>query len=121
MKKLLAFKWTLSAGALILVALLLPSGSIPKISSPLALDKVAHCILFFLFAFAFGEEYRRERKTDPRLLEDIAIIVPFIIFSELLQLLTSTRHFEWLDMAADSLGAVLALLIRGIVHRWRKG
>jgi hypothetical protein len=117
MKKLIAYKFTLLAAAMILTALLLPAKTFSTIHSPPGFDKVVHATLFFLFTFAFGREYRKERKVNPRILVELAAVIPFIVVSELLQLLTRSRHFELLDMAADAVGTAAAIAAAGLYHR----
>jgi VanZ family protein len=117
MKKLIAYKFTLLTAAIILTAILLPAKTFSTIHAPPGFDKVVHATLFFLFTFAFGREYRKERKVNPRILVELATVMPFIVVSELLQLLTRSRHFELLDMVADAIGAAAAIAAAGLYHR----
>ena len=120
MKKIAAYKFTFLTATLILVALLLPAKTYSNFPSAPGIDKVAHFVLFFLFTFAFGEEYRRDKKTVPSLLIETTAVIPFILASELLQLLTRTRHFEAKDMVADALGAATAIAIAGLYRRLKQ-
>lgn len=110
MKKIVAYKFTLASACLILVALLLPSSSFPKMPSVIGIDKIAHLGLFFLFTLSYVLEFRRKNKNLPGLLHSVFLILIFIVSSELMQLLTSSRHFEWMDMVFDASGAVVAFL-----------
>jgi peptidoglycan/LPS O-acetylase OafA/YrhL len=116
MKKIVAYKFTLLTAAIILTALLLPAKTFSSVHSPPGFDKVVHAMLFFLFTFAFGREYRKERKVNPRILVELTTVLPFIVISELLQLLTRSRHFEFLDMVADAVGAAAAIAAAGLYH-----
>jgi peptidoglycan/LPS O-acetylase OafA/YrhL len=120
MKKIVAYKFTLLTAALILTALLLPAKTFSGIHAPLGSDKVVHAALFFLFTFAFGWEYRKERKANPKILVELTAVLPFIVISELLQLLTRSRHFEFLDMVADAIGAAAAIAAAGLYHSVKK-
>ena len=113
MKKLAAYKFTLLSAALILTALLLPAKTFSAIHAPPGLDKLVHMALFFIFTFAFDQEYRRASTANHRILVEIAIVLPFILLSEILQLFTRSRHFELLDMAADAVGAAVVMLAAG--------
>lgn len=114
---LFAYKFTILMAVLILTALLLPAKTFPKISSPLPVDKLIHASLFFLFASAFVVEYRRDRKSGPGILLESALLVPFVLLSEVLQLFTKSRHFELGDLAADFIGAGMAILLSWILRR----
>jgi len=108
---LLAYKFTILAAAAILAALLIPSSSLPKMESPLGFDKVIHFILFFILALTYSLEYRKDRGNRPGFLHGILAISAFIVISEVLQLFTSSRHFEVLDIISGSLGAVGGFLL----------
>jgi VanZ family protein len=110
-KKLASYKFTIAAACLILVALLLPSKSIPKFPSFVGIDKLAHFTLFFIFTTSYLVESRRERHRLPSLLFSVFFIGLFILCSELLQLLTSSRSFELADMAFDVLGTLFSIII----------
>jgi len=110
MKKIEAFKFTIVSACLILVALLLPSSSFPKMPSTVRIDKVAHFFLFMLFSLSYLLEFRRYNGKLPGFLHATLLILTFIVISELMQLLTKSRHFEFLDMAFDTAGAVVAFL-----------
>jgi VanZ family protein len=110
MKMLAAYKFTILSACLILVALLLPSSSIPKIPTFFGIDKVAHFLLFLLFTLSYVLEFKRKNKKLPGLLHSTLLVFVFIVVSELLQLLTSSRHFEFMDMVFDAGGATAAFL-----------
>ena len=116
MKKLATYKFTFLSALLILTALLLPAKTFQAVHSPPGVDKLVHMALFFIFTLAFGREYRKEHQANPRMLVEIAAVLPFILVSELLQLLTRSRHFELLDMVADALGAAAAIAAAGFAH-----
>ncbi len=111
LKKLAAYKFTIAAAGLILLALLLPSKSFPKLPSFFGIDKAAHLALFFLFTTSYLLESRRERKVFPSFLHSALFLGLFIVCSELLQLLTSSRNFELADMAFDAAGTIISYIV----------
>jgi len=111
LKKLASYKFTVAAAGLVLFALLLPSKSIPKFPSFFGIDKVAHLVLFFLFTTSYLLESRHERKAFPSFLHSALFIGLFIVCSELLQLLTSSRNFELADMAFDAAGTIISYIV----------
>jgi VanZ family protein len=110
-QKIVAFKFTFATAVLILVALLLPSSVYRSAPRFFGIDKIVHFALFFLFAICYLTEYRRCNGRFPGLPHGIVLVILFIIASELLQLLTPTRNFEFLDMAFDAAGAGAAFLV----------
>lgn len=120
MKKIVAFKFTLLSGVLIIIALLLPSSSFRKAPTFIGIDKVVHFFLFLIFSLAYLLEFRRYSGKLPGYFHSIAFILLFIIGSEVLQLLTPTRRFEVLDMLFDASGAAVALLAVKAVRSFKK-
>ena len=110
-KKIVAFKFTISTAAAIIIALLLPSSVYRGAPSFFGIDKVVHSALFFLFTICYLTEHRRYNGRLPSLPHGILLIMIFILSSELLQLLTDTRHFEVMDMAFDAAGAGVAFIV----------
>lgn len=117
MKKIVAYKFTIASACLIIVALLLPSSSFSSIPSLVGIDKFAHLALFFIFSLSYILEYRREKEKSPPFLLSILIMILFILGSELLQLFTTSRHFEWFDMLFDLAGASAAFALSTIFNR----
>ncbi len=105
------YKCTVLCGILILVALLVPSSTYQGMPSFLGLDKLVHSILFFLFALAYMLEYTKFHRRHPRLTSFALTVLCFIVGTEILQLLTATRHFELADMLFDALGASAAFVV----------
>jgi len=108
------YKFTILCALVILVALLLPSAAFQKMPSFFGVDKVAHTILFFFFALSYMLEYRKAHGRPPKLLYAAVLVLGLMVGSELLQLLTSSRHFEFADMAFDLGGACIAFGISRI-------
>ena len=85
--------------------------------SVVGVDKIAHFFLFMLFSLSYLLEFKRLKGSLPGFLHGILLILVFIVTSELLQLLTKSRHFELLDMGFDALGATAAFFMVRIVLR----
>ena len=100
----LAWLWWSIGTLLVLLDIVLslaPSGA----AAPLVPDKVTHFSTYFLLAFWFVSLVARRR---------IAAVTPVVALGgvlELLQGLTPARQPEWLDLFANTSGALLALCI----------
>lgn len=105
------YKFTILCAVLILVALLVPSSTYQRLPTFSGVDKLVHSVLFFLFALAYTLEYTKFHRRHQRLASFALTVVCFIVGTEVLQLLTATRHFELADMAFDALGASIAFVI----------
>jgi VanZ family protein len=116
MKKILAYKFTIASAGLIIVVLLLPASSFSTMPSFSGIDKLAHLALFFVFSLSYILEYRKEKTKNPPFFSSIFIIILFILGSELLQLFTTSRRFEWVDMLFDLAGALAAFLASKIIN-----
>lgn len=121
MKKIIAFKFTILSGVLIIVALLLPSSSFRNAPSFIGIDKVVHFFLFLVFTLAYLLEFRRYSGKLPGYIHSVIFVLLFIVGSEVLQLLTPSRRFEMLDMLFDASGAAVALLAVMAERSLRKG
>lgn len=100
-----------------------PSLSIPLFSG---FDKCVHITMYLGTCSVFWVEYYRRRSPwPPGRLALVAVAAP-ILMSGLIELaqeyLTTTRSGDWLDLAANSTGVVLALLLsplfRVVVRRF---
>jgi VanZ family protein len=95
---------------------MIPSSAIPSVQAPFGFDKLIHFFLFFIFALIYLGDYRNDKKRYPPLVYSIFTMLVFILISELLQLLTRTRHFEFMDILAGAGGAFTALAIHYAIH-----
>lgn len=110
----------------ILVLLLLPGNCFeserPKLINIPHFDKVVHFVLFAVFCFLlflFLEAKKNWQKLRLRVFCLVATLA-YGLFGELLQLMTNrffNRTFSWVDLLADGLGAVCALLVLGLGNR----
>lgn len=111
-----AYTRTIVSALVILLALLMPSSAIPSVKTPFGFDKFVHFGLFFIFALIYLGDYRNDKKRNPKLLYSISTILVFILITELLQLLSRTRHFEFMDIIAGVGGAFTALIIARVIR-----
>lgn len=119
-KRIAAYKFTFLSACVILIALLVPGSTFQKVPVFFGIDKIAHFVLFFVFALSYVLEFKRYHGRLPAVLHALALIVLFVVISELLQLLTSSRHFEFADMAFDTAGALTAFIATRVVSRTKK-
>lgn len=121
MALLKSYKWTIASAAIVLTLLLLPSQVFPKTPrSPLELDKIVHAILFGAVTAIFCGEHRAWKKVNPPFFLSLLIFGIFALITEASQLFTHTRHYDLLDLRADLVGIISALLIMRIIAFCRK-
>lgn len=94
---------------------LMNTGDIPKIESPVPLDKIAHFGMFFLLAAINSYEYDRLYKGNPQKTKWLlwGLLIP-IIYGGIIELLQKSyfkRDAEWGDFVADALGAICGMLL----------
>lgn len=116
MNMLKRYRFTCASAVLILVAFLMPGSAFKTVPrSLLELDKLAHLALFFIFTLSFQLEYRAERGQAPSFWFGASVVGVSTAGSELLQLATSTRSFDFVDMAYDVAGALVALASAAVI------
>lgn len=96
---------------LILIAVLLPGSAVPDVGN-FGLDKIVHFLLFFAWAVALRFDFASLNK--------ILVFVIGIVFScltEVLQLFTEDRSFDFFDMLADAVGLATGLILSHLVIR----
>lgn len=105
---------TIVVSLLIIIAVLIPGRNLPDVSIG-GYDKLIHLIMFAVWAVAVRYDFR----TKP--VGNIAIILAGLLFScltEVLQILVEGRSFDIYDMAADTIGVVVGLLISKPLLKW---
>lgn len=93
-------------------ASLLPPEQIP--SGPAVSDKVVHALGYALLgalAVASGLRWRPA----------VTLAVGIGLVLEVAQRMTGYRSFEWADLAADAVGALVGALLMTLVVRWASG
>jgi len=118
--KISCFKFTILTACLILVALLVPGTTYRSLPSFFGIDKLAHLGLFFLFSLSYSLEYKRAYTRLPAVSHAFGLFLVFVLISELLQLLTSSRHFELTDMVFDIIGASAAYAAVALIGSGQK-
>lgn len=103
----------------ILLGTLLPSDKIAK-ADILDYDKALHFLMFLVWTFLFGIVRAIQKKSSPALWAVFLWGVSYGLAIELLQLLLPTnRSPELYDVAANTLGSLVAvLLLRPLMTRW---
>ena len=78
----------------------------------LFIDKWVHAFFYFFFAFLLLNAWR---EISPVFLKAFVILIATVSFGLLIEVLqeklTSTRHFEWLDLVADAFGSISYIFI----------
>ena len=111
---------------LILLLLLLPSSDLPKPKDwmdKIHFDKMVHAGLFgvlvFLWLFPVFLSTRTYKAKRNLSIFFIICVSLFGIITELLQSYFSpTRQFDWIDWAADTVGAAIAVYITRWIANW---
>ncbi|HEY0262483.1 MAG TPA: VanZ family protein [Chitinophagales bacterium] len=112
--------------AFVLVVSLLPSNTFPEVNV-LNFDKVVHCGIYFMLTFCVWFYFyktenltssvsKKQQKSSFFLVCISCILFGFVI-EILQQTLTTTRHFDLYDVAANSVGVLLFAAVRKIVEK----
>ena len=102
---------TIGITLLILIAVLLPGSAVPDVGS-FGLDKIIHFLLFFSWAVAVRFDFPHLNK--------LLVFLIGLIFScltEVFQLFTEDRSFDYFDMLADAVGIATGLILSSLVIR----
>lgn len=109
-KKCRDYKFTIGVVILILIAILMPGGSVPQVGVP-GLDKVIHFGMFFTLTAVFYVEYLRNTNKLPVWYYAFASIFTFAGLTEFMQLFAEDRSMDVLDLSADTLGIFVGSLL----------
>ncbi len=85
----------------------LPSLTLPK-KDEIGIDKLAHLIFYFIFAFLFVKSYQNTKKATQKLLYLTAFIP---LLDELHQIPISGRYFSFWDILADVTGMLIVFFL----------
>lgn len=102
---------TLAVSALIMIAVLIPGGNLPKVGMG-GLDKVVHIGMFAVWAIAIRYDF--DSRPFPFLPAFLAGLI-FSVLTEVLQLAVEGRSFDLYDIAADAVGVAAGLLVGGAI------
>lgn len=92
---------------------LLPGSSIPEPGIP-GIDKLVHVCLFLAWSVAIVHDF------NLRWYSALAAAFAFALFTELIQLAAVGRSFDWIDLLADTVGAVLGIANSAFIIRITK-
>jgi VanZ family protein len=102
------FFWVAMVGSYILA--ILPRDDVPKLT-PFG-DKSNHALAFSVLTLLLLYAYRN------RYFSAFAWMLLYGIFIEISQLFTASRNSELLDVVADSIGAVIGILLYRLIRRF---
>ncbi len=104
--------FTASITLSMIVLLLVPLSTLPKIHSPLfPVDKLVHLILFMTWMLSF----LLETKQRLSILSIFIIGICLALSTELLQLATKNRQFDIFDAMYDATGLLAGLWVYGAI------
>jgi len=101
---------TVIVTVLILVAVMLPSSSLPDAPGIPGFDKLVHFLMFLTLAVAMHHDFTLEGKR--RLITALALGLAFSALTEAVQLFVDGRSSELVDMVADTAGFLTGLAAR---------
>jgi VanZ family protein len=104
---------TILSTLLIIVAVILPGSQIPDVHI-LGIDKLAHFVLFSLWALCVRRDFTPSFWWPTALMAGIA----FSWMTELLQIEVEGRTFDFADVVADTAGLAFGLLTGRLVLKW---
>jgi VanZ family protein len=108
--------------AFIMVGVSILSGSAGVQTGPIrftGMDKLGHLVVFGLLAVAWVRALREEVSPKRRWLAAVLLTTGFGLADELHQLTNPDRYFEWGDLLADGLGAMIGASIY-LNSRWAR-
>lgn len=116
-KKTWAWLWVFCYAVLIFLCSALPAKLVPQ--AFWAYDKIVHISLYLPFGFLVSRALAKTIRWGGfnALLVFIFMIMMYALSDEIHQLFVPGRHFSWLDLAADSAGAMIG---RRVYTLWPK-
>lgn len=114
----IAISWTASVAILCLISF----NTLPSIGVSDA-DKYVHATFHFVFTMLWGMYFWKKQHdiSIPRIVTIVIISLSFGILIEFLQeTLTTTRHADILDVAANLTGALIALFVFVFIKKSKK-
>lgn len=104
--RITALAWTV----LITVLSLKSTTSLPRIQTFSNADKIIHFMFYFVFVFLWAKSFQNVKFS--KLVKIIVFAIVYGIIIEVLQeLLTETRTADWLDILANSAGALTGWMV----------
>lgn len=115
-----AYLWPILLACAIFAASGTSQLATPDIDLQFSKDKIAHFLVFGLFATSLLRTPKLKTGCWPQLLTAALIASGFGAFDEFRQSFTPGRNVEFGDWMADTLGAVVAVLVYGKCKKYRK-
>lgn len=113
--------WTLAASVAIIIASLIPIPEIKPLEDIPLMDKWTHFVMYGGLACAAWFDIYRSKTQVPTAGKLLLAIVYPILLGGLMELaqayLTTCRNGDWLDFIANTIGAVIAIPIGGVIKR----
>lgn len=85
------------------------------------IDKWAHLLMYGSLAFVLWMEDWRVRKASPSMPRALALYIGLVAMSGLIELAqaycTTDRSGDWLDLAANAIGALAGIVLSGMLTR----
>jgi len=105
----LALLWT----TLVIVLSLVSFSKFPKVSlMPGFTDKITHFVFYFGFVFLWGNAFllKTQNRKNVLLKVFLTAVLTGGLIEVLQETLTQNRTFDWLDILANSLGALIGII-----------
>ena len=110
MRYIKAYKLTIVAVVVILIAVLMPADDVPSVGIP-NIDKFVHAGMFGGLTLCFYGEYLWKNKKLPKLIYSWLGIEGFAMITELLQYFAEGRSTDIKDFIADTIGIILGIFV----------
>jgi VanZ family protein len=116
-----AYRFSLFLGIVILILSVISVRSVPKIDLKAA-DKIGHFLAYAALAFVVLFETALKFRWSIKYRRWLIYIIPIcILFGVLMEFLQATplfnRHFEYLDMVANSIGVMAGSILFLVAYR----
>jgi len=116
LKKIRNYYKTIACSIAILILSILPGKTLPKFPEIQNIDKVEHFAAYFLLTICLLIESKQFRTLKQGVLL-LLYPITYGVLMELLQFFTYDRTPSLLDIVANSLGAIVALLIFQLIRK----
>ena len=102
-------KIAISYSLLLIVIFVMPVAKIPSQGPDLQVDKIMHCLLFFIYFVILIKSLEQYNHV---IIKSMIISLSFALFTEFLQSLLPYRSASFQDFLADSAGILVGLILK---------
>ena len=102
-------KIAISYSLLLIVIFVMPVPKIPSQGPDLQVDKIMHCLLFFIYFVILIKSLEQYNHV---IIKSMIISLCFALFTEFLQSLLPYRSASFQDFLADSAGILVGLILK---------